>query len=348
MKVLGIESSCDETSVAVVEDGKVIFSNIIATQIAFHKLYGGVVPEIASRKHIEWITLVTKKAIKDACLSLKDIDGVAVTNRPGLAGSLIVGLTYGKALAYSLDRPFIAVNHILGHLYASHLNSASKELAPEYPYLGVLVSGGHTLILVVTNYDKVSVLGSTIDDSIGEAFDKVAKYYGLGYPGGVIIERLSKEGDKTAFSFPIAKIKGTNKFDVSYSGLKTAVLHQRLKFLRKGKVDDIPNLCASFQEAACKVLVEKILLALEETGLNKVVIGGGVAANSRLREMLQEGINRISRNNAITCYFPPLKLCTDNAAMIAGLGYHYLKEGRTNPLEESVKARISYKDGIIE
>ena len=230
MKVLGIESSCDETACAIVEDGKTILSNVVATQIPFHRVYKGVVPEIASRKHVEWILPVVKQALKEADLTLDDIDAIASTNRPGLMGSLLVGLTFGKTLAWSLNKPFIAVNHMLGHLYASHL---ANDIP--YPYIGLLVSGGHSIICKVSGFDDIEVMGTTVDDSVGEAFDKVAKFYGLGYPGGVIIDNLAKNGDKRAFSFPTPKLDSTeHRYDVSFSGLKTAVIHQRDMFWNEG------------------------------------------------------------------------------------------------------------------
>ena len=229
MKVLGIESSCDETACAIVEDGKTILSNVIATQIPFHQEYKGVVPEIASRKHTEWIMPVVSQALKEANLTMNDIDAVASTNRPGLMGSLLVGLTFAKSLAWSNNKPFIAVNHMLGHMYAAHL---ANDI--EYPYLGLLVSGGHTIICKVTDFDKVEVLGTTIDDAVGEAFDKVAKFHGFGYPGGVIIDKLAQNGNPKAANFPMPLInkgeKGEHRYDVSYSGLKTAAINQLDQF----------------------------------------------------------------------------------------------------------------------
>ena len=212
MKVLGIVSSCDETAAAVVENGRTILSNIVATQIPFHEMYSGVVPEIASRKHAEWILPVVRRALDEAGMTVNDVDAVAATNRPGLMGSLLVGLTFAKTLAWSLGKPFIAVNHMLGHLYAAHL-----EQDIDYPYLGLLVSGGHSIICKVSNFDDIEVLGTTIDDAAGEAFDKVAKFYGFGYPGGVIIDKLAKNGNPDAAHFPIPRLaKGEHRYDVSY------------------------------------------------------------------------------------------------------------------------------------
>ncbi len=336
MKVLGIESSCDETACAIVEDGKKIISNVVATQIPFHQIYKGVVPEIASRKHAEWILPVVRQAVEEAGITLNEVDAIAATNRPGLMGSLLVGLTFGKTLAWSLNKPFYAVNHMLGHMYAAHLQNDI-----EYPYLGLLVSGGHTIIAKVLDFDKLEILGTTIDDSVGEAFDKVAKYYDLGYPGGVIIDRLSKEGNPKAYSFPLPKLdKGEHRYDVSFSGLKTAVIHQADYFLNEGFEASKANIAASFQKTACNTLVSRLLRAVKDTGLTTVVAGGGVAANSRLRQMLSEEKN-------LNCIFPPLKLCGDNGAMIAGVAYHFLKRGETSPLNTTACARIpQFKRGL--
>lgn len=336
MKVLGIESSCDETACAIVEDGKTILSNVVATQIPFHRVYKGVVPEIASRKHVEWILPVVKQALKEADLTLDDIDAIASTNRPGLMGSLLVGLTFGKTLAWTLNKPFIAVNHMLGHLYASHL---ANDIP--YPYIGLLVSGGHSIICKVSGFDDIEVMGTTVDDSVGEAFDKVAKFYGLGYPGGVIIDNMAKNGDKRAFSFPTPKLDSTeHRYDVSFSGLKTAVIHQRDMFWNEGYEKSNENMCAAFQETACKTIVSRLLRAVDDTGLKTVVAGGGVAANSRLREMLAERTD-------IKCIFPPLKLCGDNGAMIAGVAYHFLQRGDRSGIDTTACARIpQFKKGL--
>lgn len=336
MNVLGIESSCDETACAIVQDGKKILSNVVATQIPFHQIYKGVVPEIASRKHAEWILPVVRQALQEASLSLDEIDAVAATNRPGLIGALLVGLTFGKSLAWAAGKPFIAVNHMLGHMYAAHLEN---EIA--YPYLGLLVSGGHSIIAKVSSFDALEILGTTIDDSVGEAFDKVAKFYNLGYPGGAVIDSLAKKGNPAAFSFPLPKIdKGEHRYDVSFSGLKTAVIHQSDQFLNKGYEKSAENIAASFQEAACRTLVSRLLRAAEDTGLKTVVAGGGVAANSRLRALLAE-------HSDLHCIFPPLKLCGDNGAMIAGVAYHFLRRGETSPLDTVACARIpQFKRGL--
>ncbi len=336
MKVLGIESSCDETACAIVEDGKTILSNVVATQIPFHKIYKGVVPEIASRKHAEWILPVVRQALKEANMTLDEVDAIAATNRPGLMGSLLVGFTFGKTLAWATKKPFIAINHMLGHLYAAQL-----QTPVEYPFLGLLVSGGHSIICKVNGFDNLEILGTTVDDSVGEAFDKVAKFYGLGYPGGVIIDNLAKNGDPKAAKFPVPKLdENEHRYDVSFSGLKTAVIHQADYFLNEGFEASKANIAASFQETACNTLVSRLLRAVKDTGLTTVVAGGGVAANSRLRQMLSEEKN-------LNCIFPPLKLCGDNGAMIAGVAYHFLKRGETSPLNTTACARIpQFKRGL--
>jgi N6-L-threonylcarbamoyladenine synthase len=329
MKVLGIESSCDETAASVVEDGRTILSNVVATQIPFHEKYSGVVPEIASRKHTEWILPVVEQALSDAGLDVAEIDAVAATNRPGLMGSLLIGLTFAKTLAWSAGKPFIAVNHMLGHLYAAHL---AEDIA--YPYLGLLVSGGHSIICKVSGFDDIEVLGTTIDDAAGEAFDKVAKFYGMGYPGGAVIDRLARDGDAKAAHFPLPSLhKGEHRYDVSYSGLKTAVINQIDQFWDTGFDKTPENIAASFQETAVKILARALFRAVDDTGLTTVVAGGGVAANSRLRALLAE-------RTGLRCVFPPLKLCTDNAAMIAGVGYRFLERGDRNGWDTGANARV--------
>ncbi len=330
MIVLGIESSCDECSVALVEDGKRILSNVVATQIDLHRPYNGVVPEIASRLHTEWIVSVYKEAIEKAGIAPTEIDGIAVTNRPGLVGSLLVGLSFAKGLSVSLGIPFIGIDHIRAHLYAPHI-----EHDIPYPYLGVLLSGGHTVIARVNGFDDIDVMGTTIDDAIGEAFDKVAKHYGFGYPGGVIIDRMAADGDDHAFDFPDASLhKGDHRYDVSYSGLKTAVINQLDKFW-DGKSEKSPeNIAASFQRAAVEILMRRIRKAVGDTGLKRIVAGGGVAANSLVR-------SRLASMRGMDVYYPSLGLCTDNGAMIAAIGYRYLKEGITSPIAENASPRVT-------
>jgi N6-L-threonylcarbamoyladenine synthase len=346
MKVLGIESSCDECAAAVVEDGRRILSNVVATQIPFHAEYKGVVPEIAGRKHTEWIYAVAKEALDKAGLGAAGIEGVAVTARPGLLGSLIVGLSFAKAFAWARNLPFIAVDHMLSHLYASRLyyaGDAGRDTDIPYPFLGLLVSGGHSIICRVDSFDDITVLGATIDDAIGEAFDKVSKYYGFGYPGGAAIDKLSQKGSSSAFHFPMPRLhkqlsRGfSHRYDVSYSGLKTAVINQLEQFRAAPvPVKDIPpaDIAASFQKTAVDILLRALFNAVEDTGLTAVVAGGGVAANSYLRAKLAE-------KKELRCIFPPLELCGDNGAMVAGLGYRYLERGDRSPFSVTASARVA-------
>ncbi len=330
MNVLGIESSCDECSASVVLDGKRVMSNVVATQIEIHRPYSGVVPEIASRTHTEWILPVVKRALSDAGVSEREIDGIAVTSRPGLVGSLLVGLSFAKGYAYSLGVPFVGLDHMLAHLYAPQL-----EHDIEYPFVGLLVSGGHTILCVASGVDDVAVMGTTIDDACGEAFDKVAKHYGFGFPGGVAIDRLARGGDSRAFSFPLPSLhKGDHRYDVSYSGLKTATINQLDQFWNPGYEKSAENIAASFQKAAVEILLSRLEKVVEDTGLKRVVAGGGVAANSHLRE-------RLAARSDLDVRFPSLKLCTDNGAMVAGLGYHYLARGERSGLGENASARVA-------
>ena len=329
MKVLGIETSCDECSAAVVEDGRRILSNVVATQIEIHREYNGVVPEIASRTHTEWVWDVSDRALEEADVSADDIDGVAVTSRPGLVGSLLVGVAFAKGFAYSLGVPFVGIDHIKAHLYAPFLESNL-----EYPYAALLVSGGHTILGVVEGYDDFTVYGTTIDDACGEAFDKVAKYYELGYPGGVVIDRLAEVGNPYAFDFPFPSLhKGDHRYDVSYSGLKTAVITQADQFWDGKSEKNKENIAASFRRAAVAMLTSRVKRLLEDTGLTTLVAGGGVAANTLLRRELG-GLEEIR------AVFPSPELCSDNGAMIAGIGYHYLKDGLTSDLDLNASARV--------
>lgn len=340
MKVLGIETSCDECSAAVVEDGEKILSNVIATQIPFHAPWNGVVPEIASRKHTEWIYAVTKDALDKAGLGVSDVDAVAVTSRPGLLGSLLVGLTFAKAFAWARNILFIAVDHMLAHLYAPRLLPENK---PEYPFLGLLVSGGHTIICRADNFDNITVMGTTIDDAAGEAFDKVAKHYGFGYPGGKVIDDMAKRGDSGAFNFPMPSLhKGNHRYDVSYSGLKTAVINQLEMFRVKKTPYTNEDIAASFQKTAVEILLRALLNAAEDTGLDTIVAGGGVAANSCLRSRLAAPpLPATLAATRLRCIFPPPELCGDNAAMVAGIGYRYLERGEQSALDAVPSARVT-------
>ena len=347
MKVLGIETSCDECAAAVVEDGEKIISNVVATQIPFHAAYNGVVPEIASRKHTEWIGRVVEEALDKASLKASDINAVASTAHPGLLGSLLVGLSFAKAFAWARGIPFIAVDHMLAHLYAPRLKYSGEEKMDltadvSYPFLGLLVSGGHSIICRADDFDNITVLGATIDDAVGEAFDKVSKHYGFGYPGGAVIDKLATNGNKGAFNFPLPSLhKGDHKYDVSYSGLKTAVINQLDKF-RVGPVpsggDKNEDIAASFQKTAIEILLKPLLKASEDTGLTTIVAGGGVAANSYLRAALAER-QTVGQTN-LRCVFPPLELCGDNGAMVAGLAYCYLKRGEQSSLTTTASARV--------
>ncbi|MFW6292579.1 MAG: tRNA (adenosine(37)-N6)-threonylcarbamoyltransferase complex transferase subunit TsaD [Spirochaetota bacterium] len=329
MTVLGVESSCDECSVAVVEDGRTILGQVIATQLEEHAPYRGVVPEIASRTHTRWIGPVYHQALERAGVTPKDLDAVAVTTRPGLVGSLVVGLSFAKGLAYGLGLPLVGVDHMLAHLYAPQLAGAV-----EYPFLGLLVSGGHTIIARAEDPFTMQVMGTTIDDACGEAFDKVAKHYELGYPGGVAIDRLAQRGDAHAFRFPDSNLhKGEHRYDVSYSGLKTAVINQLDQFWNGESERSMENVAASFQRAAIDALVKRLFRAVDDTGLTRVVVGGGVAANSYLRSVLQA-------HDDLDVRFPPLELCTDNGAMIAGLGYHLVSRGDRDGLDLDVSSRV--------
>jgi N6-L-threonylcarbamoyladenine synthase len=330
MTILGVETSCDECSIAVVEDGRRLIAQRIASQIDFHAPFNGVVPEIASRKHTEWILDVYRETLSAGGLASEDLDGVAVTTRPGLSGSLVVGLTFAKSLALSLDVPLVGVNHVLAHLYAPHL-----EYELDYPYLGLLVSGGHTLIVLARGPEDIDVLGTTIDDACGEAFDKVATFLDLGYPGGVAIDRLARDGCPAAFAFPLSTVKtGAGRYDVSYSGLKTAVANQREKFRNPDFEPTTANIAASFQRAAIETVLVQLERAVADTGISTVVIGGGVAANSYLRE-------RLGGRSDLRAVFPSMELCTDNGAMIAGLGYHLLRRHGGDDLSIGVSARVS-------
>ncbi|MDR2746264.1 MAG: tRNA (adenosine(37)-N6)-threonylcarbamoyltransferase complex transferase subunit TsaD [Treponema sp.] len=340
MKVLGIESSCDECAAAVVEDGGLVLSNVVATQIPFHAAYNGVVPEIASRKHIEWIYGVVKEALDRAGLTPGDIDGVAASSRPGLLGALLVGLNFAKGFAWARGLPFIAVNHMLAHLYACRLEipAGASVPPPPYPFLGLLVSGGHSIICRVEGFDDITVLGATIDDAVGEAFDKVSKYYGFGYPGGAAIDKLAREGNPEAFHFPLPKLhKGQHPYDMSYSGLKTAVINQLEQFRNAravpGPAGEGADIAASFQKTAVEILLRGLLRAAADTGLNTIVAGGGVAANTLLR-------SRLAARDDLRCIFPPLEFCGDNGAMVAGIGCQYLARGETSPFTVTASARV--------
>ena len=317
--VLGIETSCDETAVSVVKNGREILSNVIDTQIPIHEKYGGVVPEIASRNHIEAITRVTKKAIKDANITFDDIDVIAPTYGPGLVGALLVGLSYGKALSYALNKPLVGVNHLQGHISANYLTH--KDLEP--PFLCLLISGGNTQIINVKNYSEFEILGKTRDDSVGEAFDKVARVVGLGYPGGPKVDKLAKEGTP---NIKLPKTHFQDSLDFSFSGIKTAIINLAHKNPDINKAD----LCASFEKAVSEMLIENLSKAIEQTGAKKVAIGGGVSASPYIREAL---LNLENKYKNLKVYMPDMKLCTDNGAMIASAGYYNYIDGKISDLD---------------
>jgi len=314
--VLGIETSCDETAAAVLKGGERLLSNVIASQVEVHAEYGGVVPEIASRKHVEAIDLVVKEALDQAGIGLRDVDGLAVTQGPGLVGSLVVGLSYAKACAFPLNKPITGVNHIHAHLMACFLE---EENRPEFPFVGLVVSGGHTSLYRVDDFFHVELLGSTRDDAAGEAFDKVAKILGLPYPGGPVISKLAQKGRSDAFSFPRARLPET-PLDFSFSGLKTAVLQTVQKIRAAGQELVVEDICASFQEAVVDVLVSKTLEAALEHKVKWVVAAGGVASNESLRKRLMTEC----KSRGLGFSVPRPIFCTDNAAMVALAGHHQL------------------------
>ncbi|MDU5570812.1 MAG: tRNA (adenosine(37)-N6)-threonylcarbamoyltransferase complex transferase subunit TsaD [Peptoniphilus harei] len=320
MKVLAVESSCDETSVAVVENGREVYSNVIASQIDTHKKFGGVVPEIASRQHVEAINTVLKEGLDQAGVKLSDIDIIAATKGPGLIGALLVGLSAGKALALATGKPFVGVNHIVGHVCANYISF--KDLEP--PFIGLIISGGHTYLIEVKDYVDFTLHGRTVDDAVGEAFDKVARSLGLSYPGGPVVDALAKKG-KESIEFPRVMIKEDN-YNFSFSGLKTAVLNYLNSTRLRGEEIVVEDVCKSFQEAVVDVLLEKSFRLAREKDMDKIVLCGGVSANSRIREAFEE---RGSKEN-IKIFYPELKLCTDNAAMIASAAYYEYRAGKVD------------------
>jgi N6-L-threonylcarbamoyladenine synthase len=330
MLVMGIETSCDETACAVVQDGRIILSNVIASQVKSHTPYGGVVPELASRLHIENCIPILDKTLKTANLALADIDLFSVTAGPGLVGSLLVGVELAKTLAYVYNKPLIPIHHIAGHLYTPFLHEESNPAEDDfnYPYMGLVVSGGHSSLIYVRSPLCYEEIGRTLDDAAGEAFDKVAKLLGLGYPGGPIIDRLSEEGDPHFIEFPRPGSK-SDSCDLSFSGLKTAVVRFVHKWKEENKTivrEDLANIAASFQFAVIDTLLGKTQTAIKKTGAERLAIVGGVACNKGLRREAQKQFS------GIRIHIPPAVLCTDNAAMIAGLAPHFYKAGEIAPL----------------
>lgn len=329
--VLGIETSCDECAAAVVRDGAAILSNEVASQVEAHRPFAGVVPEIASRMHVEWIDAVVARGLTAAGCSLEQVEALAVTCRPGLIGSLLVGVSYAKGLALATGKPLVAVDHIRAHVYSPHM-----ERDISYPYISLLLSGGHTMVIDVHGLDRWEVLGATVDDACGEAFDKVAKHFDIGFPGGVAIQRLAERGDPDAYRFPAPSVRrGVNRFDVSYSGLKTAVIHQREQFrVDRSAPERTADVAASFQKTAIDIVVDQAIAAARRRGRRRIVAAGGVAANSYLRR-------RLAEEPEFEAFFPGMALCTDNAAMIAGLGYHVLRRDGPSGLGFGAAARVA-------
>lgn len=329
--ILAIESSCDETSAAVVKDGREVLSNIIASQIDTHTKYGGVVPEVASRMHIEVVDAVVKSALEEANMTLEQIDAIGVTYGPGLVGALLVGLQYAKGLSLASKKPLVGVNHIEGHICANYIQH--KDLKP--PFVSLVVSGGHTFIVHVKDYGKYEVIGQTRDDAVGEAFDKVARAIGLGYPGGPKIDKISKEGNKNAIEFPKAKFHD-DTLDFSFSGVKSAVLNYINKCKMKDIEINVADVAASFQKAVVDVLKENVFLTCERRNINKIAIAGGVASNSTLREeLMKEG-----KKKGVEILFPDRILCTDNAAMIGSAAYYEFIKGNIAKLDLNAKPNL--------
>ena len=320
MNILAVESSCDETAVAIVRDGRQVLTDCIASQVDLHRLYGGVVPEIASRKHIEAIYGLADQALKNANMTRRDIDAVAVTYAPGLIGAVLVGVNFAKAAAFAMDKPLIPVHHIRGHIAANYL--AYPELEP--PFLCLVVSGGHTMIVEVKDYTDMNILGTSLDDAAGECFDKVARVLGMPYPGGAALDKASQQGDESTYSLPRSK-PGENPYNMSFSGLKTAALNLIHHAQQVGEEIDVPSLCASFSAAVSDTLVPRMVMAMEQTGYRKVAVAGGVAANSRIRRDILAAAAKLGAQ----VYMPPLSLCGDNGAMIGAQAYYEYLAGNT-------------------
>ncbi len=327
MKILGIETSCDETAASVLSEGKVL-SNIISSQLNLHRKYGGVVPEIASRKHIEVILHVIQEALDLAGITIESLDAIAVTKGPGLIGSLLVGLSVAKAMAFARGIPLIGVDHLEGHLYAIFL-----ETNPPFPYVGLVVSGGHTNLYIVKDFCNYQLFGKTRDDAAGEVFDKLAKLLDLGYPGGPIINKISLNGDPARIHFPRAQL--STEFDFSFSGVKTAASYLLKSLSPEERSSMIPHIAASYQEAIVDMLVDKTFMAAERMGVSTILVSGGVAANTRLREKFMED----GKTRGISIYFPSPHLCTDNGAMIAYAGWKRLQRGDRSPMSLNAYSR---------
>lgn len=336
VRVLGIETSCDETAVAIVADGRLILSNVVSSQAKFHERFGGIVPEVAARKHVELINFVLHDALTSARLELGDLDAVAVTAWHGLFGALVIGVAAAKAIAFAHRLPLIGVHHVEGHLYSNVITEPNIE----FPYVCLTASGGHTMIIFVRDHGKYEVLGETRDDAAGENFDKVAKFLGLGFPGGPLIDKLSDTGDRRAFAFPRPMIKDEN-LDFSFSGLKTAVIHTLRQYEASGQTFNIADIAASVQEAIVEVLVKKTVVAARRKGVSTIAVTGGVAANTRLREL----INEIGQSEGFKVVLPPKILCVDNGAMVAAAGFYKLMRGQPSQLDLAPLASAPLGEG---
>lgn len=332
MKIFAIETSCDETAAAIVEDGRKIVSSIVATQIEEHRLYGGVVPEIASRRHCESISQIVDICFKEANLTFDDIDAIAVTFAPGLIGSLLVGVNYAKGLSLALNKPLIAVHHLRSHIASNYLTH--KELKP--PFLSLIISGGHSHLVNVKDYCTFEVVGRTRDDAVGEAFDKAARALGYPYPGGIEIDKSAKLGNENAFAFPRPQVEGS-ELDFSFSGLKTAVLNLLNNSSQKSQPINKNNLCASFQLAVCDIIAKRVILAARKLNQNKLVIAGGVSANSAIRKRLKDE----SKKNGLSLFLPKLSLCGDNAAMVGSQAYYEFQNKNIADMSLNAVASLS-------
>ncbi|MGI5958635.1 MAG: tRNA (adenosine(37)-N6)-threonylcarbamoyltransferase complex transferase subunit TsaD [Massiliimalia sp.] len=330
MKILGIESSCDETSVAVVEDGKQVLSNVIVSQIEEHRLYGGVVPEIASRRHCESIVRVTELALEQAGIGLEDVDAIAVTYAPGLIGALLVGVNFAKGLALAAEKPLIPVHHIRGHIAANYISNGVKP-----PFLCMVMSGGHSHIVEVKSYTEFNIIGRTRDDAVGEAYDKAARALGFCYPGGVQMDKAAGLGNPDAYRLPKPKVEGSD-YDFSFSGLKTAVLNLINHAKQKGEEVNVNDVAASFQKTVCDLVADRLIRAAKEFGYDKIVLAGGVSANSGIRARMEAEC----KANGFTLYLPPLCYCGDNAAMIAAQGYYEWKDAKTAGMDLNATASL--------